>query len=68
MESSGSAVPELTTYIAKNWSQMLKTQKQATEFLGLSKTRQIGKFSAFFNSRLVSSTISILSGHKQVFC
>lgn len=57
MESSGSVVPELTTYIAKSWSQMLKTQKQASEFLGLSKTKQIGKLSAFFNSRLVKLTI-----------
>jgi hypothetical protein len=57
MESSGSGVPELTTYIAKNWRQMLKSQKQASEFLDLSKTKQVGKFKAFFNSRLVSFSV-----------
>jgi hypothetical protein len=57
MESSGSGVVELTNYLSKHWSQMLKTQSQTNEFIGLSKNKTIGKFGAFFNSRLVRTIL-----------
>jgi len=53
MESSGSSSQELSSLLTKAWSQMLKQQPQTNEFIGLSKTKPIGKLNTFFNERLV---------------